>query len=262
MPKGAFDFVSMLNGQDPVLLTGVFLPKIDYWSSLFFYSGGAAAPLVFYTPEQEVLAAADAIPLFRKMCAKQGIEYRVHVKNYENIKEEIQIETRFADLLVFSDEAFYRDLDSVTSVEYTDNALHVSECPVVVVPEQFREPKNIVLAYDGSASSVFAIRQFAGLMPRLSKLETLLVYVNPDEEKELPQRGYIEELAARHFPNLKFLHLDVDAKKYFITWLADRPDAMLVAGAGGRGEFSELFRRSFIRDILKEHLMPVFIAHR
>lgn len=262
VPKGAFDFACMLNRKEPILLTGVFLPKVDYWNSLFFYSYGAAAPLLFYTPEQEVLVADEAVPTFRKRCQQNGIEYRVHEKAYEDIKEELRIETRFADLLLFSNEAFYKDLDDVVSDEYTGHTIRHAECPVVAVPERFEEPNSIILAYDGSASSVYAIRQFAMLIPELAKLDTLLVYVHPDAGAEIPDKAYIEELTARHFPNLSFLHLDINPKKYFSTWLADRKNAMLVTGSQGRGGLSQLFRKSFISDILKEYMLPVFIAHR
>jgi hypothetical protein len=37
---------------------------------------------------------------------------------------------------------------------------------------------------------------------------------------------------------------------------------MLVTGAKGRNGFSELFHRSFVADIIREHMLPVFIAHR
>jgi nucleotide-binding universal stress UspA family protein len=39
-------------------------------------------------------------------------------------------------------------------------------------------------------------------------------------------------------------------------------NAMLVTGAQGRGGLSRLLRTSFISDVLKEHMLPVFIAHR
>lgn len=260
LSKGAFDFACMLNEQSPILLSGVFLPEVDYWNALYYYSYGMGVPAPFY-PLSDVLVAQEASIQFRRLCELNGIDYRVREKQYENIKEELRLETRFADLLIFSNEAFYNHLDAVMSGEYTEEALHHSECAVVILPETFKRPDKIILGYDGSASSVYAIKQFAHLLPEFAKLETLLVYVNPHPDKALPDLDYMEELAARHFPNLSIMKLDIDPKEYFSTWLANVKNTMLVAGAKGRGGLSELFRRSFISEIVREHTIPVFSAH-
>ena len=264
LPKGAFDFACMLNEQQPILLVGVFLPKVDYWDTQLYYSFGAAAPWVAYVPgfEPDVLIAEESATQFRQLCQRNGIEYRVHDKKYEDIRKELKTESRFADMILFSNEAFYDHLDEVISDEYSEGTLRHAECPVLVVPETFKKPDNIVLAYDGSASSVYAIRQFAALMPDLAGLDTLLVYVDPNERHDFPDKDYIEELAARHYGKLTFLRLEIDPKDYFDTWLADVKNTLLVTGAQGRSGFSNLFRRSFIGEVLKEHRIPVFIAHR
>jgi hypothetical protein len=261
LSKGAFEFACMLHEQSPILLSGVFLPHVDYWSSLLYYSYGVGVPAP-YLPEPEVAEKQEAISQFTTWCVRNGIEYRVHEKEYENIGTELRTETRFADMLVFSHESFYQHLDSVVSEEYTDEALHLAECPVVIVPENFVRPENIILTYDGSAWSVYAIKQFAQLMPELAKLEALLVYVNPYDGTDLPDRSYIEELAARHYPNLTLQKLDIDPTRYFDTWLSERKNAMLVAGAQGRNGISELFSKSFIKEVVAAHMLPVFTAHR
>ena len=260
LSKAAFEFAVKLNEKSPILLTGVFLPPVDYWNSLLYYSYGMGAPVQYYVPE-DFQGENKAITQFKELCQANGIEYRIHDKEYDDIRKELRIETRFADLLVFSNEAFYQHLDEVVSNEYIDNTLHNAECPVVIVPAQYTEPENIILAYDGSASSVFAIRQFAQLFPDLAKKETILVYVDPDSEKDFPEKSHMEELVARHFPRLTLTKLDMEADKYFLTWLSERKNALLVSGAQSRSGVSELFRKSFIRDVLKQHLMPVFIAH-
>src|ERR1043165_6784170 len=186
LPKGAFDFACMLNEQSPILLSGVFLPEFDYWNALYYYSYGMSVPSPYYPTPVDVTLANNAIAQFRRRCTLNNIDYRIHEKDYESIKDELRLETRFSDLLVFSNEAFYKDLDSVVSYEYTEDTLQSAECPVIVLPEHFERPDKIVLAYDGSASSVFAIKQFAHLMPELAKLETLLVYCNPNPNKPLP----------------------------------------------------------------------------
>ena len=94
--------------------------------------------------------------------------------------------------------------------------------PLLLVPEKFDFPESIILAYDGSENSVFAIKQFAYLFPELSNRQTLLVYANDDAEEDFPDKIQIEELAARHFSNLTLFKLDVNPKKYFSTWIFEK----------------------------------------
>ena len=106
------------------------------------------------------------------------------------------------------------------------------------MPEKYDFPKSIILAYDGSESSVFAIIQFAYLFPELATLNAILVYAS-EREDSLPRFDYIKELAAQHFSSLSFLKLDVDPKHYFNTWLVESGPALLVSGAYGRSLASE-----------------------
>ena len=123
----------------------------------------------------------------------------------------------------------------------------------------FRSVNNI-LAYDGSASSVYAIKQFSTLFPAWRGNKTHIVYASV-KGKEIPDRIYIEELAVRHFPNLIIDALQMDARKYFNTWLTDQPRSILVTGAYGRSSLSESLKNSFVAEIVMEHKIPVFVAH-
>ena len=89
-----------------------------------------------------------------------------------------------------------------------------------------------------------------------------MVYISKEEEPQIPNEPYIEELAARHFKDLTLTKLDVDAQKYFSTWLADKKTSILISGAFGRSSFSNIIKKSFITDIIKEHQLPVFVSHK
>ncbi|MES1223637.1 MAG: hypothetical protein ABUT20_49535 [Bacteroidota bacterium] len=134
------------------------------------------------------------------------------------------------------------------------------ECPVIVVPENFVFPKNNILLYDGTERSVYAIKQFAYLFPELAGNRTLLVYISGDEK--IPDQVNIEELAARHFHDLTIMKVEIDPGKYFTTWLSERKSGILISGSFGRSAFSRMLKKSFISNAIKEHTLPVFIAHK
>lgn len=255
----AFDFISRINETHPVLLTGLFLPSIDYTNTMTYYlgiEGPAYAPLL----DSEMEIIEENIRKFKALCEKKHIEYRVHDAWAGSILESIQKETRYSDLLILSSELFYSNLGSYTQRQYIHDTSHNAECPVLLLPEQFSNPQSVILAYDGSESSVFAIKQFAYLFPELATVKTALVYAS--EKHKLPDADYIKEYAARHFQDLHILKLEVDPKEHFLTWLHHSAPAMLVCGAYGRSLTSEAFKKSFIYEIAKEHSMPIFIAHK
>jgi len=257
--EGAFSFVRHLNEQQSILLTGVFLPVVDY-AELLYSLGGMSGPVYFQDYEYaDTGVIQENIDHFSSLCIKNGIEYRVHPDVEKHVISEVKEESRFADLLVVASELFYKNLGEDTQDDYIENVLHKTECPVLLIPEHYHFPENVILTYDGSESSVYAIKQFAYLLPEFKNLNTLLVYAGA---KEIPNVSEIEELAARHFNNLTISKVTIDSKKYFNAWLEEHGDSILVTGAYGRSGLSELLRRSFITDTIHEYKVPIFIAHK
>lgn len=259
--KGAFSFAVSLHGFKPVLLTGIFLPQVDYARFFFFptaFSSSAYIPVLEDFNKEDVDSNAEQ---FAQLCQKNSIEYRVHKVLFESPISQLVKETRFADLMVIGSETFYKSAIDYGIHEYLKEALHTTECPAIIVPERFNFPSHIILAYDGSASSVFAIKQFAGLFPELCKLKTILIYAG-DEKHNIPDQVLIEELAARHFDDLTITKFTSDHRNEVNSWFGQHRDSLVVSGSFGRSGLSELFSRSFIMDLIKEYKTPVFIAHQ
>lgn len=259
--EGAFEFARRLNELHPILLVGAFIPQVSY-ANLWSYAGAMAGPSFVPLLEVEDTEMVQRnIARFEHLCQQNNIAYKVHKDFYDFALPELKRETRFADLLIISSEKFYENLAGEDPSEYMKDALHASECPVIVVPEHFDFPTRTILAYDGSDSSVFAIKQFAYLFPELKNNETMLVF-SKDKETQLPHENYIEELSGQHFRDLKILKMDKQPKKEFQSWICQNQNAILVSGSYGRGFFSQIMRKSFVSEIIAEHKLPVFITHR
>jgi len=257
---GAFDFLCRLNETGRILATGIFLPTIDY-SELLYSIGGLSGPIYYREVINEVAAVKRNIEHFKTLCVRHNIEHRVHADMDHHVLEQLAIETRYADLMIIGGEYFYENLGEDTQDEYITETLHKAECPVLIVPEKYSYPDNVVLACDGSASSVFAIKQFTYILPAFTHLKTTLVQAGDHSDDD--NAVNIEELAARHFDDLTIHRLDIhNPRKYFNTWLQDSGKPILVAGAYGRSLFSQTLKKSFIRETIKDHVVPVFIAHK
>jgi nucleotide-binding universal stress UspA family protein len=261
--EGAFNFASALNEVQPILLIGAFLPQTDY-AGLWTYAGGGMAGSIALplAEDEDAEAVAKNIERFELLCKKNNIDYRVHKNFVDFALPELIKETRFADILIIGSESFYKYSGTENLNDNLKDALREVECPVIVVPEKFDFPKNNILAYDGSESSAYAIKQFAYLFPELAANTTILIYASEKSDKEIPDTAYIEELAARHYNDLTITKLALNPKKYLATWISEEKKPILVSGSFGRKGIGGLFHKSFVSDVIREHNIPVFIAHQ
>jgi len=258
--EGAFEFVRRMNEIQRVLVTGIFIPQVDYANLWSYANGTAGALFIPLVEDEDAEKVKENIEHFEKLCQKNNIEYRIHKDFYDFAIPELKRESRFADVLILGSESFYSNIGTNEPNDYFKDALEISECPVLVVPENYDFPLYTILAYDGSASSVFAIKQFSYLFPEFSNNPTLLVSALDDEDN-LPGENNITELTSRHFSDISIKKLDIEPHKYFSTWISERKATILVSGSFGRSFFSQLFKKSFVSDVIKDHKLPVFLAH-
>ena len=146
--------------------------------------------------------------------------------------------------------------------DYLRDALQDLKCPVLLVPEKFEFPENIILTYDGSEDSIYAIKQFAYVLNELTNKETTLVYVSEGTKDDFPNKIQMEDLVARHFSNLTLLKLDISPNNFFKDWLIKRKSSLVVSGSYGRSGLSQIFKKSFIKELIGSHRLPIFIAHQ
>jgi nucleotide-binding universal stress UspA family protein len=259
--EGAMSFAKRLNETEKISLTGLFLPLVglaSLWSYSDAMTGASFVPLV---DEGEGELIDKNIKRFNEFCTQHNIHHEVNKAMFDFAMPELRKETRFADIVILGSETFYRNIGNESPSEYLKDSLHFAECPVIVVPESYDFPEKNILAYDGSESSVFAIKQFTYLFPEFTDNPTLLVTTKTSSE--FPQAdAQIHDLVSAHFNKVSFLHLQMDAKKYFATWMSDKKSSILVCGAFSRSLISQIFRQSFVEDVLRDHKIPVFISHR
>lgn len=259
--EGAFKMACFLNELEQVLVTGVFLQPIDYRDIIGYSNAETGSTMTISPIQTDEKILAQNIAHFESKCLHAGLEFRSHRDTDLFALQELQTETRFADLMVISSELFYENIDSEQPNEYLKKVLHQSECPVMLVPESYELPYKLLLAYDGRPDAVFAIKQFTYLFPSLYHWDTKLVTLE-DEEEPLPHQELIEELTAKHFSNLTLEVITTETRRSFPAWVAEQDGVLLVAGAYGRSELSGMFRKSFLAEVIAEHKVPIFVAHK
>src|SRR4051794_2027265 len=164
-PEGAFKFIKSLNEPEPILLTGAFFHSINF--DVLMPAGLALAPdpLLAFT-DSDIDAVNKSIEKFERQCQLAGIEFRVHEESDVFKMEDVVRETRFSDAVVISEKLFFRHIDAEQPNSYMKRVLHASECPVMIIPENYNPVTRVTIAYDGKKESMFAIKQFCYLFPQ------------------------------------------------------------------------------------------------
>ncbi len=251
--------------QTESLLVGVFMRDLKY--------AGYAYPIIFDQPfvdtavyskfMKEEREKIDAnIKIFKDKCDKAGVAHKVHLDEAAPIEGLIH-ESAYADLIIMDSKMNISSLLPDNPSSTLRDILVDAHCPIMIVPMSFQPINNIILSYDGSHSSAFAIRMFNYVFPEWSDYKTYLVSVNDGSGNHLKENTNIRELMSRHYSNVTYELMKGDVVKEIKKFMKyNNSNSIMVMGAYGRNAFSRLWRQSLANMIIKEAKVPVFISHR
>jgi nucleotide-binding universal stress UspA family protein len=206
-------------------------------------------------------ATEEAIGRFEEGCRLGKVNYSVH-RDKKSAFEELMHESIYADLLIIDAWETFSYIESGLPGWFIKNVLHHVHCPVMVVPKKFYPIQRLVLLYDGSPSSVHAIRMFNYVIPEMNRLETKLVSATEDASSmHMPDNKLLKEWMKRHFPEVTYQVLKGYAKEIVAMLKAEEPGVLVVAGAYHRSNVSMWFHKSLADLLIKDVKVPLFISH-
>jgi hypothetical protein len=260
----AIDFACYIANLTHSKLTGVFLenvceprvPELRTFHGLPFVETIVANDI----PEnrERKKTCRDNIRLFHEACINRGVNSCTHLDSSVPMREMIG-ESRFADLIILNPETSFQSKTENTPTAFAKEVMAKSECPVIIAPLSFEGVDEILFAYDGSSSSVFALKQFTYLFPELKDKKVLILHVN--EQSSLIDQNQIESLVKSHYTDVSFCILSGRPGDELFAYLLGKRNVFVVMGAFGRSSFSDLFRPSAARLVVKAINLPIFIAH-
>jgi hypothetical protein len=260
------DFAAYVANLTNSKLAGVFVQQTIYEDVPSMKTIGGTAYVEEITTgmiqtQAERNTLLQAIQQFKDSCNKKMIDCTVHNDRGIAIHEVIE-ESRFADYII-TDAAisFLKNQTETIPSAFLKLLLKQSECPVIVVPNEFNGVDEIVFAYDGSKSAVFAIKQFTYLFPVLEdKKITLLEIKNEDNTTDITELNKLRELLMYHYNAVHYeLIYGDNPKEALFALLFGKRKKWLVMGAYGR---HKVFSSSTADLILKTIDQPLFIAHQ
>jgi len=238
------------------------IPGLDFACSLAKQSGSYLK--VITTPAksrqkvyEKQLSEIDSIG---QACARRSVESKA--ETIRTSGEEMEgFDTRFTDLVILPADAGIAETTGI-SASFVSHLIRYAECPVIIAPPSFKKVESLIVAFDGSASSVFAIKQFTYLFP--SYRETKIFIVHASESKGWDDTGKykMKEWLEDHYTNIEFVLLNGQTEESMINYLLSHKDAFLITGAFGRNLLSKLIKPGTFQ-LLKEVISnPLFICHQ
>jgi nucleotide-binding universal stress UspA family protein len=137
------------------------------------------------------------------------------------------------------------------------------QCPVFIVPSDYKPFDSVTILYDGEPSSVYALKMFNYLFPAYACLPTEVISVRHDEDNtHLPDHHLMKEFLKRHCPHAENVILKGKAEDQIISYLGhEKKHPLIVLGAYRRSRMSRMFRPSMADRLISELNLPLFIAH-
>lgn len=185
----------------------------------------------------------------------------VHLDPNEGMPyDELVENSRFADLLItqLSMSALMMNPGQVSS--FVKKVLSRSACPVLLMPDDHQTIDEIIFTYNGSDSSLYAIRQFTALFEALNEVPVTVLYV-AEKDKEMPHRKELIAYLSSHFSNFSFNILEGLPESELMTELMFRKNAIVTFGAFGRNALSRILHPSDSEKVMEIADLPVFITH-
>jgi len=176
--------------------------------------------------------------------------------------EDVLIQTRFADLiLINADSGATSDTENLPS-HVAAALLKEAECPVLVAPLTSKEINQIVFTYDGSESSVCAIKQFTHLFPQLKELPVTFLEIKKDYKEQIDFRESITSYLNYHYRYVTSLVLKGRPEDELFAYFLEKKDVLIVMGSFGKKVFTSIFHRSTANLLLRTTSLPIFISHK
>ena len=257
----SIDFACNVATSAQARLTGVFIENFYFE---YIPIGDAMAPAYFGQLQENSQVKADtdqAVRIFQEECQRKGIIPEVYVDKGEPIQEVIY-ESRFADLVIIDPYMNFYEREEDAPSHFAREILAHAECPVLIAPEKFESIEEIIFCYDGSASSLFAIKLFTYLFPAFSKKNVMLLEISKSDSEQVDEsHKRIMQWLGSHYNDVHYHALKGDVKDELFTWFFMKEKKLIVMGAYGRPLLSRFFNKSAADVLIRMVDLPIFITH-
>lgn len=251
--------------KSDALLSGIFLDDFTHHSyNIYDIVGthGVSKEKVKRLVNADKATRLKSAATFVQACMKAHVKYVVH--HYKSIaSQELIKESIYTDLVLISSDETFSHFTEDPPTQFIKDLLIDIQCPVIIIPPEYKAIEKVVLLYDGKPASVFAIKMFNYMLPWMKELKTEVVSVmDPHDSLELPDNESIRDFVKYHYPLASYNILYGKPEEEIVSFLEGfDKNALIVLGAYNRNAVSRWFKISMADILMKEISMPLFVAH-
>lgn len=262
--RNSLEFACYLSNLTHSKLTGIFLENeaLELRSSEVIREIAIGEPVPGASPEsQKALYRDKNIERFKHICECNGVKCLVHRDPGMPAAEVIK-ESRYADMIVMDAGTSFSWKPEGIPTTFVEEVLEKSECPVAVAPEDFEGVEEVIFTYNGSRSSVYAMKQFANLLPELRACKATVLSVTESGKSVKSNETRLKEWLDTHYDQGEIVVLrDGNVSASLLEYLFSRKKIFIVMGAFGRSILSNIIVPNPAAPVVKLVTQPIFIAH-
>jgi hypothetical protein len=204
----------------------------------------------------------ESVEKFQRICVKSGVHFSIH-RDKNIALQELKEESMFADLIFINEHETFTRYKQELPTRFIKDLLSDVQCPVLLVPNEYKPIDKIVLLYDGGPSSLYAIKVFSYLLGELHNIPVEIFTVNDNQSNlRLPNNKLMREFIKRHFSQTTYSIAQGSAEEQILGHLRNhKENELVVLGAYRRTELSRWFKMSMADILMRELDTPLFIAH-
>jgi nucleotide-binding universal stress UspA family protein len=258
-PNHVMEFAMKLAANGASLLHAVFMKPMHVDESLQYPFPNDLSMTEGLTDEEDerrtdVQAIEDNKQVFRDECQVHNINYKIDGES-EILLDGLVEHSKFSDLII-------ADVNDDLGNYSVKDFLGKTQCPVILVQRQTEFPERVILAYDGTASSIYALKMYSYLFPEWRNLNSLLVQVNPKDREEINQQQYLSDWLSQHFEKLEIRTLTGDVENELTALISSHSQkTMMVMGSYGKKGLAGLFHQPLADKMMEVSHVSLFIAH-
>jgi len=243
-------FIQNIKGEDQPALKNLFaLPYVETITARDFPEN-----------KQHEDARTELEKIFTTTCMNRGINQRISYNRKAEVRE-VLTESRFADLIILDPQTSFSKSDDGTPSGFVKEILTGAECPVILTPYSFSAIDELIFTYDGSRSSVYAIRQFANMFSKLASKKLTVLQIDESAGSKIDEKEKLEALLNCHFSKVVYRQFIGSPGDEMFEYLLGKENAFVIMGAYGKGPLSNPFRHSRADLLVKTINLPLFTAH-
>lgn len=251
--------------SNDAFLTGVFLDDRTFSSYKIYdlvLKDGVSESKIKHLRQQDTATRSQSSDFFIESASNARLNFNVHHDHNVALQELIH-ESIYSDLLIIDEKESLSHYDEKHPSRFIRDVLADAQCPVLVVPSEYKSIQKIVFLFDGTPSAVFAIKLFSYLLPHFSKLSIDVVSVKSmEEDAHLPDNTLVKELLKRHYRQVNYFVLKGISETEIIQYFSIANAAsIIVTGAYRRSDLSRWFKPSIADILIKNFHLPLFVAH-